>query len=288
MFRLVNAIAKPITPELALQFRDMKASPTERDLDPKRVQHLREKVLAGNSVTYLWATAKLGHETLRMNGNHSSNMLCGLDGQFPSGLHAHIDEYECDTIDDLAILFRQFDDRKSGRTTNDVAGAYQGLFDRLSDVPKRVAKLGIEGINWYLKSIEGLPGRTGDDIYILLQDPRYDAFLHFLGGLFSIKTPELKKLPIVAAIYGTFEANPKEAKTFWDAVARGGVEYEDAAPATVLDGWLKRMAENGKDADLQPAHYYQACIYAWNAFRDDRTLTAIKADTKKGMLAISH
>jgi hypothetical protein len=169
-----------------------------------------------------------------------------------------------------------------------VAGAYQGLMDQLSDVNKKIAKLGVEGINWYLKSVEGLTGKAGDDIYQFLQDEKYHPFLHFLGNLFSIKTPELKKLPVVAAVWGTFDTNSKEAKTFWEAVARGGVEYEDNAPATVLDGWLKRVAENGKDADLKPAHYYQACIYAWNAFRDDRTLTAIKADTKKGMLAISH
>jgi hypothetical protein len=85
MFRLVNAVAKPLTIELAEQFRDMKPSPTERDLDPKRVQRLREKLLAGHSITYQWSTAKLGHEVFRMNGNHSSNMLSALNGQFLRG-----------------------------------------------------------------------------------------------------------------------------------------------------------------------------------------------------------
>jgi hypothetical protein len=34
-------------------------------------------------------------------------------------------------------------------------------------------------------------------------------------------------------------ANEKEAQKFWGQVARGGVEYDDTAPATILDAWLK-------------------------------------------------
>jgi hypothetical protein len=35
---------------------------------------------------------------------------------------------------------------------------------------------------------------------------------------------------------------------------------------------------------LTPATYYQGCIHAWNAFRDERTLSRIVADPKKGFL----
>jgi hypothetical protein len=288
MFKLVNTSTKPLTPELAEQFRNMKASPTEREIDPKRVQHLREKVLKGWSITYLWSTAKLGNEIYRMNGNHSSNMLCGLNGQFPKGLKVHLDEYEVDAKDDLADLFRQFDDRKSGRTPSDVSGAYQGLFERLHDVPRKTAKLGVEGISWYRRNVEGLEARVGDDQYQLFSNEAYDGFLHWLGKLFTIKTPELKRHTIVGAMYGTYIANESAAKAFWEQVARGGVEYEENAPETQLDGWLKKAAEEGNVQNLKPGNYFQACIYAWNAHRDSKSLTSIKYDTKKGMLNISE
>src|SRR5436309_15077267 len=48
-----------------------------------------------------------------MNGQHSSTMLSGLNGNFPKDLKVHLDTYEVDTPEALAILFRQFDDRKS-------------------------------------------------------------------------------------------------------------------------------------------------------------------------------
>ncbi len=39
-------------------------------------------------------------------------MLASLNGEFPQGLYVTMDEYEVDSPDGLALLFRQFDDRK--------------------------------------------------------------------------------------------------------------------------------------------------------------------------------
>ena len=289
MFRLVNAQVKPLTIELAEKFRELEASPTERELDPGRIKHLAEKAQAGQLVTFHWSTAKLGPKTLRMNGQHSSNMLCGLNGHFPDGLKVHLDEYEVDDAGSLAILFRQFDDRKSGRTPADVAGGYQGLYEPIRDVPKKPAKLAIEGITWYRRTIEGVPVPAGDSQYELFGYPTLHSFIRWLGELFSIKTPELKRQTIVSAIYATFIKNETEAREFWNAVARGGVEYEENAPATVLDTWLKSLAEDNRSKpDLKAGNFYQACIYAWNAYREGKTIQSIKYDVKKGMLSAAE
>ena len=37
--------------------------------------------------------------------------------------------------------------------------------------------------------------------------------------------PEFRRVPVVAAMYGTFLKNPEETRKFWDEVARGGKEY---------------------------------------------------------------
>jgi hypothetical protein len=39
--------------------------------------------------------------------------------------------------------------------------------------------------------------------------------------------------------------------------------------------------------ELKPANFYQACIYAWNAYREGKTLTSVKYDTKKGLYAVA-
>jgi hypothetical protein len=288
-YKLVKSEVRELTPELAEEFRNLEPSPTERELNPARLKHLKMKAEAGQLVTFHWSVAKLGDKRLRMNGQHSSNMLCGLNGLFPKDLKAHIDEYEVPNKASLALLFRQFDDRKSNRSPGDVASAYQGLYDELHDVPKGPAKMAVEGACWYDRNVEGLPPVSGDDQYIRFGEPGLHGFIRFVGELFTIKTPELRRQTIVAAMYGTFTKNEAEARKFWAEVARGGEEYSENAPSTILDAWLKAMAEKrGAKTELKPANLYQGCVFAWNAYREGKTISTIKFDTKKGLYAVSE
>jgi hypothetical protein len=278
-----------LTRELAEEFRNLEPSPTERELSPVRLKHLKTKAEAGQLVTFHWSLARLGEKRLRMNGQHSSNMLCGLNGHFPKGLKAHIDEYEVPNKASLALLFRQFDDRKSNRSPGDVASAYQGLYEELHDVPKGPAKMAVEGACWYDRNIEGLPPVSGDDQYIRFGEPGLHGFIRWVGELFTIKTPELRRQTIVAAMYGTFTRNEAEARKFWAEVARGGEEYAENAPSTILDAWLKAMAEKrGAKTEVKPANLYQGCVFAWNAYREGKTISSIKFDTKKGLYTASE
>ena len=192
-FALIKSEVRPLTMELATKHLNTTPSPTEREINPLRTKHLTEKIKAGHAVPFHWATAKLGETIYRMNGQHSSKALTDLNGAFPEKLVVHFDEYSVDTRDDMAVLFRQFDDRKSSRTPSDVAGAYQGLYDNLSDVTRPVAKLGLEGYGWWSKNVEGLPVPAGDDLYTMFANTNLHDFLHFLAEIYSIKTPEMKR-----------------------------------------------------------------------------------------------
>jgi hypothetical protein len=280
-FRLLNSETRKLTRALAEEFHAMEPSPTERELDRKRVEHLRGKADKGHLVTFQWSVAKLGNRRVRMNGQHSSTMLTELNGAFPEDLTVHLDEYEVDSEFALASLFRQFDDRKSSRNARDVAGAYQMLFEPLRDVPRPSAKLAAEGITWYRRFVEGVQAASGDDQYELFNQTGTHAFIRWIGEVLSIKTPELKKAPLIAAMYAGFIASDGDARKFWNDVARGGVEYEDDAPATVLDSWLKALKEEKNG--LKPGQYYQGAIFAWNAFREGKPITkSIKYDVSKG------
>lgn len=286
-FELVKTEVLPLTLELARQFREMKGSPTERPLSQSRVEHLREKAIDGHLIPFMWATASLDGVEYRMNGQHSSEMLTTLDGMFPPNGQVFMSRYIVPDKNAMAQLFRQFDDRRSGRTTTDVAGAYQGLVDALNDVPRHIGKKAVDGIGWFNVNVEGLPSARGDDRYFLFNDTGLHPFIHWLADLFSSKTPELSKPSVIAAIFGTFEANTGEAKKFWDEVARQGDPYNDDAPTTVLDNWLRANHEH-PDPEIKPANLYQGCIYAWNASRSGKTFSAIKYDAKKALNKISE
>jgi hypothetical protein len=286
LFNLISSETKPLTPELAERFKTMLPSPTERLFDPARAKMLREKAEAGQLIAFNWAIAKVGDKEYRVNGQHSAAVLAELNGQFPQGLKVHMDTYEVANNDGLALLFRQFDARKSGRTPIDVSGAYQGLYTTslamLAVLPSWLSRvwLGTTGT-------EGLPAPKGDDVYTLFGKTALHDFIGWVGDVFSIKTPELRRQTIVAAMYGTFEKNEAEARKFWQAVSRGGVEFEDNHPTTVLDAFLKSAIEEKKKSELKPPNFYQASIYAWNAFREDKTITTVKYDNKKGFHAVA-
>lgn len=290
MFILETAETLPLTKELVERHVKMEPSPTERDLDPSRLKYLREKAEAGQLVTFNWAVAKVKGRTVRMNGQHSSTMLSELNGSFPEGLRVHLDTYKLDDETDLAVLFRQFDARKSSRTGSDVAGAYQGLHKNLAGVPKPVAKLAVEGIAYCLRHVEGVSNLAGDDQYTLFDQTRFHPFIQWMGEVHSIKTPEMKVIPVAAAMFATFEVNAEQARIFWDQVSRGGVEFDDNAPSTVLDNWLKaaKNADEKRKLQLKPGNFYQACIYAWNAFREEKQLKDIKHRVDKGLLEAHH
>lgn len=284
-FRLIDSKTVELTPKLAKEFQNMKPSPTERSLDKSRLKYLHTKAEERVLIPFNWASAKLGDDEYRVNGQTSSHMLCELNGGFPKGLTAHLDRYEVDQKEDLAELFRQFDPRKSSRSAADVAAAYQGLVEELDETPRPTAKIGMDGIIWYNRQVIGAPVVQDDRRYSGFNDVNTHPFLIWFGELINASTPELKKTPVVAAIFGSFIANPDVAKIFWAGVANGGDEYEKNDPAHTLDEWLQYLAIE-KPKAIKPAHVYQGCIYAWNAVRDGKMISNIRYDTKKGYLDI--
>jgi len=229
-----------------------------------------------------WVRAIVEGKEYRANGQHSSVMLAQADGYFPEGLVVHLDTYECSSMDALALLFRQFDDRKSARSPADIAGAYQGLQGDLDQLPRNIGKLDVEGIVWWRRFVAALPVARGDDKYEIFNDLDEHPFLLWLGEVLSMKTPEMMSPPVVAAMYATHKTAPEEAGTFWREVARGGPDYDEDTPSAVLDDWLKRLKE--REFEVKPPQVYQGSIFAWNAFRDGKTsLRDIKCDIRKGM-----
>lgn len=287
-FRLINSHTEPITYDLALRFRDMKPSPTERDLLPKRLKALHEKAEMDVLVSFLWSYARLPGEAecLRTNGRTSSTMLCERKDTFPQGLWAHIDEYEVDDMDGLALLFRQFDAKESARSSLDISTANQRTQPTLVRIDNKIAKLSIEGVAWQQGYVDGIPTPSGDNRYSLFQKAMYHSFLLWAGDLLTSDNDEIRHTQVVAAMYGTFLANEAAARCFWSAVAQGGVDYEDDAPETVLYHWLHAakdgMLSDQKKMKIKPASYFQACIYAWNASREERKLKDVRYDIKKG------
>ena len=60
---------------------------------------------------------------------------------------------------------------------------------------------------------------------------------------------------------------------------------DEPTPQTVLSNWLINIQAKKIDRP-EPAHLYQGCIHAWNAYRDGKAITAIRDDIKKNFFTI--
>jgi hypothetical protein len=284
-FQLVRSTTVPMTQDLAGRFAKMTPSPTERPLDEKRVKYLRAKIDAGLAVSFQWAFAKYtddrGQElTYRMNAQHSSTVLNGMNGQFPQGLFAHVDEFKVNSLEALALLFRQYDDRKSSRSVGDVCGAYMGLYPELNDVPRDIGKLGMQAITWFNNRVErlGVPG--GDDQFSRFSDRSLWAFFHWLAGINP--TSELKIVALVSAMHATYNIDAAAAETFWRQVAEGGIEFETDAPSSALYNWLKGNYEGTLNANIKPDGFFQGAVFCWNAFRASKAVSNVRFEQVRG------
>jgi hypothetical protein len=282
LFRYLGSETRPITPQFAAEWADMPGSPTERDLDKKRGNYLHGQVMAGEAVTFHWADATLDGVTFRVNGQTSSNVLSKLNGTMPAGLVAHVDHYEVVNKDGLAVLFRKFDPRQSSRSVLDVSHAYQGLIDPLLDTPKRTAKLALEGIIWHDKHVSGLSPPKGDDRFSRFNKTEDHPFIIWAGQVISVKTPELKKVSVLAAMYATFSVDETEGRAFWDTAAKADESDDNGNAAQVLDRWLRELIEEGYPDGVKDAQIYQACIFAWNHHRQGKDIAKVRFDTKRG------
>lgn len=286
-FKLIKSETVPLTPALVAEMRALPPSPTERECNQKRVDFLRDRLRAGLFHPPHWVKAQVNGTTYRANGQHSSMMLAGIDGSFPQGFSVHVDTFECLNIEALALLFRQYDARQSGRSPGDVAGAYQGLESALDEVPRYLGKLAVEGITWYRKNIARREvNPVGDDRYVTFHEADQHPFIQWFGGLFGGKMRHLTHQPIIGAMYATYNVDKDAADDFWREVVSGGKEYEETAPTSVLYDWYERI-QDGEYPGMKPKQLYQGAIYAWNALRDGKTeIRDIKSDIKKHLLQV--
>lgn len=290
-FRLVSSEVIDLTPDVVQEFRQIPATATERTLKEGRVEHLTEKADKRLLVTFHWVTAAikaLNDQVRRINGQHSSIMLQKLiaAGKFPTGLKVHREHFEVEDGNGLALLFRQFDDRASGRSPLDISGVYQGLHSQLDPVKREIGKLAIDGYTWYQVNAEKIPNMPrGDDAYSAFNDTGLYPYILWLNDLLAVKSKEMQLTPVAAAIVGTYMVNEGGARAFWQDVVNLPNGDDEPTPQNILSNWLLAIRADKIDRP-KPGNIYQGCIYAWNAYRDSKAITAIRDDIKKNFYPI--
>lgn len=268
-----------VTQSLAIKFRDMDPVPHDRPLNPKRVDAYRKMLAAGLFRPVQWATVHC-HETqatYRVNGKHTSNLFSEYE-ELPQPIHATIEHYHCDDMDDVARLYSTFDSRSQMRTTNDINRAFAAIDPELSQMPSRLINMCVSAICWakFGERWAVVPAQERAEVLLDEENKRFIDWSHSVLGTYLQGNRHMWRSAVVSAMYASWHKSRKASNEFWLAV-RDGTGANPKVPDRVLNRYLlthgvtSNYGERGrrKTAVSSTREMYVKCVHGWNAWRRD-------------------
>lgn len=270
-----------VTQALATKFRDMDPVPHDRPLNPKRIEAYRKMLAAGLFRPVQWATVHCNETqaTYRVNGKHTSNLFAEYE-ELPQPIHATIEHYHCDDMDDVARLYATFDSRSQMRTTNDINRAFAAIDDQLSQLPSKLVNMCVSSIAYakFGERYASVPAHERAEVLLDEENKRFIDWAHGVVGAYGQSTRHMWRAAVVSAMYATWQRSKKASNEFWLAV-REGTGVSPKVPDRVLNRYLLShgVGANGGDrkrrktATASTREMFVKCLHAWNAWRRDTT-----------------
>jgi hypothetical protein len=255
-----NPKTEQITKALAEKFVNMEAAQQDRPLSETRLRVYEKIAREGGFRPVSWAAAycKATGGTYRVNGKHTSTLFAKMLDELPT-LYAVVEYYECDELEDTADINRSF-----AACVPDLAGVDQRTINLCASA-LAYAKLG-DSVHRSTTPAERAEG--------LLEHHDFVTWCHDLCGSGSgtTKSSHLKRMPVIAAMYATWDRAPLVSKKFWEEVRdeTGGTPSD---PTRKLARFLILTSSANNRNDVRQRHrvkdkeFFVKSLHAWNAFR---------------------
>jgi hypothetical protein len=288
-WRLLN---KPktllVTKALADRFVQMDAAPHDRNLSERRLGVYNRLLDLGEFRPVTWAMAHCLETggNYRVNGKHTSIMLSGRD-PVPE-FYVTVEEYECDTLQDVGKLYSTFDSALQSRTAIDIYISFARTVREYDDVWVKVITTTPPGIAMAMLGLDGAKkSQPVDRAEYLLEYVEFVLWLDKLlkdGPRRDPTEPRQKgayflRQPVLAAMFDSFHKNMKEANEFWCAVRDETAPSRDD-PTRYLARFLSntkiRSSQFGGPKTAGAREINCRCLKQWNAFREGITKADIK------------
>ncbi len=279
------------TPKLAKTYDEMDAAPHDRPLSERRLMIYERIARQGGFRPVSWASAYCTETggTYRVNGKHTSKLLTTMKDA--PDLYVVIEEYTCDTLEDVARLYATYDSKVSSRTANDIYRSFAAVVPEIRDLPHKHVALAIGAIA--MADGAGTRGdgkkaqvrRSGEsDTAVDRAEKLLDhiPFAVWLSGIYGGGTPvddrdhrkgskHLMRQPVAAAMFGGFNKSIAAATDFWTAVRDGShPSREDATRKLeryLLTSGLETSGMTRHTRPVPTREMYVKCLHAWNAWR---------------------
>lgn len=274
-----------VTKKLAEEFATMEPAPHDRPLSERRLQVYQRMLEKGEFRPVTWASAlcKETGDVYRVNGKHTSTMLAGLE-KTPE-FYVTIEEYECETLEDVAKLYATFDSSMQSRTAKDIYLSFAATVPALAAVPSNFIISSIAGIAIHKLGLQN-NATAAERAELILDHDNFPVWLaqrietaqttwKETGVKGKQKCAHVLRSPVIAAMFGSFEKSRKDATEFWDLVLNE-TGKSPGTPDRKLARYLVSisMARVGNDKSKKIAstrEVYVKCLHAWNAWRRGET-----------------
>lgn len=272
-----------VTRVFAKEFADMDPAPHDRPLSERRLSVYRSLFQQGLFRPCTWAKAYCNETNgwYRVNGKHTSTLLSILE-TVPE-FYVTLEEYSCDTLNDIARLYATFDSKLQSRTSRDINVSFAATVPELACISGRVVNLAVAGMAYHLMGSHASRKQPAERAELLLEHTEFVLWLDGLLGLQTKGTLEdgrksaqhLHRSAVVAAAMATWMKAPEKATVFWTAV-RDETGEKNILPDRKLAHWLLVTGTNNRGVTTEKRaderEFYSRCIHAWNAWRkNERT-----------------
>ena len=276
MYKQVSRNTMPLNRTVAAAHAALPQFKGDRSRESARGRHrmawLEERLREGKFHDPTWARARINGTCYKMDGGHSASMLSNTTLDIPTDLCVTILDFDCETQQDLADLFDQFDARNSIRTSIEKTNAHARVEPELDEISPTDINCAIRGIAtalWRCGEYE----RLDEDARISLIHDHTD-FIRWAAPFVRVR--HLRRTGIVAAMFDTYARNRNDATEFWVSVR--DENHPDNKNATRRLAVFLRDSVGGAKTGRHPwgtRAIYVKCCHAWNAWKGGDS-TALK------------
>lgn len=273
--RLKSSKILSCTHRLVEHFATMTPAKCDRPLNPRRMEFLKKEIEAGRFFTPRWVAIYCLEDKVwyRGNGKHTSTLLSQMNGTAPKDLKVCVDQFEVDTLKDVAELYATFDSRSGVRSLMDIVRIVSATDPDLEGVSMKVITNAVSGISF--------AEHFGRDNTMCMYEKAkkiidHKQFVLWLSGAMlngSRESKHMRKAPVVAVMLKTFTKDKRAATEFWDLVRM--VDGGNGSAPKRLALWLKddanlssgRGAKSGDKEAVTHREMFARCILQWNLWR---------------------
>lgn len=272
----------------AFRYCDLPIFEGERQIANMHVQTLYDRMRRGsfNPRLVVLATCRFGGQTYKINGQHTCWALVNMPSHY--SIDVREVQFHVTTQDDLRSVYSMFDQnlpRSEGHLTKvrlvhtDVAeGVWTSHINRLT-----------AGLKFWLFDTYQKRSRYKDEEMASLAHEYKETFR---AVAFTIQENHddaglIKRQPVIAAMFATFDKVPTIARGFWQTIVDGLNLTDRSDPRYKLRRYLQDSAisspsrYSGKKA-VEPEAMYRVCIAGWNKWRKGETAqVSIRAANKR-------